>query len=84
MARALVPILGSFFVAAIAVGFVQGKPTLSRSRLKPQWKKVNPSAGLKRVFGTQGLVDFAKILAKCVSVLVTSILVLRAHAAPLD
>lgn len=82
--RALLPMLGLFLLAGLAVGFVQGKPTLSRARLKPQWKKLNPFAGLKRLFGSQGLIEFAKTLAKCIAVLVVCIWVLRSHVAGLD
>lgn len=84
MAQALLPTLGLFFFAGIAVAFVQGKPTLSRARLKPQWKKLNPFAGLKRLFGPQGLVEFAKTLAKCIAVLVVCIWVLRPHVTGLE
>lgn len=84
VARALLPVLGLFFLAGIAIAFVQGKPTLSRARLKPQWKKLNPFAGLKRLLGPQGLVEFAKILAKCMAVLLVCVLVVRPHVTGLD
>ncbi|WP_205479358.1 flagellar biosynthesis protein FlhB [Sphingomonas arenae] len=84
LARALLPMLGLFLVAGVAIPFIQGRPTLSRARLKLQWKKLNPFAGLKRLFGPQGLVEFAKTLAKCIAVLLICIWVLRPHLTALD
>lgn len=63
------PYLLLFLLAAVATGFVQGSPSFSWTRLAPKWNKVSPVAGLKRLFGPQGLVEFAKLLAKCTAVL---------------
>lgn len=84
VARILLPLLGLFFLAGIAIAFVQGKPTLCGARLKPKWKKLNPFAGLKRLFGPQGIVEFAKTLVKCMAVLGISVVVLRPHVSALD
>lgn len=84
VAAALLPTLGLFLLAGITIAFAQGKPTISRARLKPQWKKLNPFAGLKPLFGAQGLVEFAKTLAKCSAVLAVCLLVMRPHLAAFD
>lgn len=65
---AIGPVLALLFGFALLIGFVQGKPTLAWARLKPRFSKLNPFAGLGRIFGVSGLVEFAKTLAKCVVV----------------
>lgn len=84
VAAALAPMLGLMLLAGLAIGGVQGRPTLAWSRLKPQWKKLNPAAGLKRLFGKQALIEFAKTLAKCAAVLLVASLVLRPHWVALE
>lgn len=73
------PLLGLFMAAAFLIGFVQGKPTLSAARLKPKWSKVNPVQGAKRLFGKQGLVEFAKTLLKSGGVVLVCWLAMRDH-----
>ena len=79
LAAGLLPMLGLLFLAGLAIGALQGRPTLAWARLKPQWKKLNPVAGLTRLFGKQALVEFAKTLAKCTAVLLVCVVVLRPH-----
>ena len=63
-ALALLPLIATFTGLALLTFFLQGRPVLSWSRVKPKWSKFNPFAGLKRMFGLQSLVEFAKTLAK--------------------
>lgn len=65
---AIGPVLALLFGAALLIGFLQGKPTLAWARLKPRFSKLNPVAGLGRIFGAHGAVEFAKTVAKCVFV----------------
>ncbi|URD61907.1 flagellar type III secretion system protein FlhB [Sphingomonas sp. KRR8] len=65
MLHRLGPLLMLFFVAAIAIGFTQGRPTFAPSRLSLKWSRLNPASGAKRLFGRQGWVEFAKTLLKC-------------------
>lgn len=69
IAQLLAPLMLLLFLAGIATGFAQGRPAMSLTRLQPKWQKVSPVAGLKRLFGAQGLVEFLKTLAKCAAVL---------------
>lgn len=84
LAGLLLPVFGLMLLAAIAIGFVQGRPTLSWSRVKPQWSKLNPAAGLKRQFGPRGLVEFGKTLLKCIGILAVCAIVLRPHLPAID
>lgn len=72
LAQLLAPMLLTFFGAALLAGVAQGRPSFSVARLRPRWSKLNPATGLKRMFGAQGLVEFAKTLAKCLAVLLLS------------
>jgi len=64
IATSLLPILGALFAFALLGGFLQGRPMLSASRIKPKWSKLNPVSGFKRTFSKQSLVEFVKTLAK--------------------
>jgi len=59
------PVLLLFFLAAIAIGVAQGRPSFSPARLALKWSRLNPFSGAKRLFGRQGLVEFGKTLLKC-------------------
>ena len=49
-------------------------------KLKPDWSKVNPLKGFKRIFGPDGLVQFIKTFLKLLAVVVVCWLVLKPHA----
>jgi flagellar biosynthetic protein FlhB len=69
----LLPVFGLFIAAAILGGVLQGRPTLSWSRVKPKFSKLNPMSNFKRIFGP---VEFLKTLAKFSVVLVAAVIVL--------
>lgn len=83
MVRALLPLLGILAVAAVALNVVQTGPLLSGSRLKPQLSRVNPGAGLKRIFSFDGLFRLAKSLLKFVIVAVVVGFTLRGQLSDL-
>lgn len=59
---------GLLFVLLAAAGVLasvlQHSPRAVATRIRPQWSRLSPAAGLKRLFGSEGLVEFAKALAK--------------------
>lgn len=59
----------------VCPGQANPQPSAAQTALK----EAQSIAGPKRLFGTQGLVEFAKTLAKCIAVLVVCIWVLRPH-----
>ena len=61
---AIAPLLIFLPLAAILGGVVMGGWVFSMSALTPKLSNVNPLTGLKRVFGTKGLVEMLKALAK--------------------
>lgn len=77
----LLPLLGLLALAAIALNVVQTGLMLSGQSLKPQFKRVNPGSGLKRLLSMDGLVRLGKSLAKFVVVGVVVYLTLRSQFA---
>lgn len=56
--------LGVLLVAALLAGALQGPFVVSAERIMPKARHLSPAAGLKRIAGTDHLVDFAKSLLK--------------------
>ena len=81
---AMGPLFGLLVVFALLTMFLQGRPTLSWSRLKPKWDKLSPLAGMKRLFGTKALVEFAKTLAKFALVTAVVLLVVWPRAREIE
>ena len=67
----ILPILGATFVAALAAPLAIGGWNFSGQALMPQFSKLNPAAGLGRMFSARGTVELGKGIAK---VLVVSII----------
>jgi len=64
IATTLAPFFGVMVLASIAGHVIQGLPTFSLDRLAPDFSKVSPMAGFKRLFGVEGWVNLLKGLAK--------------------
>ena len=64
MAMTLAPFFGVMMLAAVAGHLVQGLPTFNLSKVAPDFAKVSPMAGFKRLFGLDGWVNLLKGLAK--------------------
>lgn len=60
--------LGMCLGAALIGGVLQGKIVVSATRITPQLSRISPVAGLKRLLGVQGLIQFAKTLAKLAAI----------------
>ncbi len=79
--RFLVPLVVTLAVFGLAASLLQNAPRLVLERIKPQLSRISPISGWSRLFGTQGLVEFAKSLFKLVSVTVVVVFVLRSSEA---
>ena len=73
----LLPILLILMVSGLVAGLAQGLPRFVLERIRPKWSKVSPAAGLKRLFGRDGQVEFLKTLAKFAIVTIVVAIVLR-------
>jgi flagellar biosynthetic protein FlhB len=84
LASAMAPILGLLFGCGLLILFVQGRPTLSWSRVKPKFSKLSPIAGFGKIFGKRALVEFAKTLTKCAMVITIASMVIAPRLTGLD
>lgn len=71
------PVFALFLVFGLSAAFLQHPPQLALERIKPQWSRLSPSKGFTRIFGSQGLVEFGKSLAKFAAITVTVWLILK-------
>jgi flagellar biosynthesis protein FlhB len=60
----LLPVLLIFVAAGIIASIAQNEPRFIGSRIAPKMSHVSPVAGLKRIFGSFGLMEFARALVK--------------------
>lgn len=81
---AITPFLGAVMLATIIGGaggnLAQSGLMFTSEKLKPQWERVNPLAGFKRIFGPDGLVQFIKTFLKLIAVGAICWFVLKPHA----
>ena len=80
---AIAPFLGAVMLATILGGaggnLAQSGLIFTAEKIKPDWSRLSPLKGFKRIFGPDGLVQFVKTLLKLVAVGVICWLVLRPH-----
>jgi flagellar biosynthetic protein FlhB len=74
----MMPLYLLLTVVALVAPALLGGWLVSLKSLQPQLSKLNPAKGLKRMFGTQALVELAKAIAKSVLVGGAAVLFLRA------
>jgi flagellar biosynthetic protein FlhB len=79
--RFLLPIVLVMIVFGLAASLLQNSPRLVLERIQPDLSRISPAQGWSRLFGAQGLVDFAKAVFKLVSVSLVVGLVLRSSEA---
>jgi flagellar biosynthetic protein FlhB len=85
---AVAPFLGVVMLATILGGVggnvAQSGLLFTADKLKPDWSKVNPMAGFKRIFGPDGLVQFIKTFIKLIAVGFICWMVLKPHLRELE
>jgi flagellar biosynthetic protein FlhB len=64
MALTLAPFFGVMMLASVAGHLIQGLPTFNFDKVAPDFAKVSPMAGFKRMFGIDGWMNLVKGLAK--------------------
>lgn len=62
--QALLPVLLAVLVAAVIANVVQTGPTFSTTPLRPDFSRLNPAQGLKRIFSLQILWELFKLVLK--------------------
>ncbi|MEZ4520604.1 MAG: flagellar biosynthesis protein FlhB [Thermomicrobiales bacterium] len=73
----LLPLIGLLMLVGFVVGLGQSGFQLSLAGLKPQPQRLNPAAGLKRIFGLTGLGNLAKSILKLIIIGGATWMVLR-------
>jgi flagellar biosynthetic protein FlhB len=73
------PVLAAAFLAALTAGLAQTQGALSPKKIKPKATKLNPITNVKRVMGTQALMQLGKSLLKLAIVGTTLFFVIRSH-----
>ncbi len=58
------PVLLMVLVIGLLVNILQVGVKIAPKAIKPNWSKVNPASGLKRIFSTRGLVELIKGILK--------------------
>jgi len=64
VALALAPFFAVMIAAGLAGHVLQSRPSLSFDKIAPDFSKVSPLAGFKRLFGVEGWMNLLKGLAK--------------------
>ena len=75
--KVCMPILGLIMLAALLAPLVLGGWSFSTEALMPQFSRLNPLAGVKRMFSGKAVVELGKALAKFGIVGVVAIIVLH-------
>lgn len=74
----VVPFVLLLMAAGVGASAVQNPPQLVPDRIEPQWSRLSPLQGWRRIFGLQGLVEFGKAVFKLGAVAIVGLLVLNA------
>jgi flagellar biosynthetic protein FlhB len=76
-AKFVLPTVVILIVSGLVAAFSQGVPQIAFSRIAPSFSKLSPVAGLKRMFGLDGVINFGKNLLKLMIVGVVAYMVLH-------
>lgn len=79
--RFMLPLLIVLIAFGLAASLLQNAPRLVLDRIQPNFSRISPAQGWSRIFGAQGLVEFAKSVFKLVSVSLVVGFMLRASEA---
>jgi flagellar biosynthesis protein FlhB len=60
----IAPVLFAAAVAGVAASVLQNRPRITATAIKPQWSRVNPRTGLKRLAPPQLLFESGKAISK--------------------
>ena len=79
--RFMLPLVIVLIAFGLAASLLQNAPRLVLDRIQPKFSRISPAQGWSRIFGAQGLVEFAKAVFKLVSVSLVVGFMLRASEA---
>lgn len=61
---AVLPVMALGIIGAIAGTMLQSRGLIAGTGLKPQFSKINPASGIKRLLGVEGGIEFLRTLIK--------------------
>ena len=64
LAGILAPIFGVLMLMGVGGHVLQHRPSLAFDRIKPNFSKLSPVSGLKRMFGMEGIINLGKGIIK--------------------
>ncbi|MQT12753.1 flagellar biosynthesis protein FlhB [Segnochrobactrum spirostomi] len=76
--RFLLPIIVILAIAGVAAAVFQNAPRFVGDRIRPKWNRVSPASGAQRIFGPQGIIEFAKSFFKFALVIFVVLVLLHA------
>jgi flagellar biosynthesis protein FlhB len=76
-AQLLLPVVVILAAAGFLASMLQNAPRMVLERVRPQFSRLSPASGWRRLFGAQGVTEFMKSVFKLVSVVVLGALLLR-------
>ena len=62
----LAPVMAAAAIAGVLANVIQNKPGFTPAAIRPDFKKVSPIGGVKRLVGMQALMEFGKSILKIV------------------
>ena len=77
----MLPLVLVMIVFGLAASLLQNSPRVVLDRIQPDFSRISPAKGWSRLFGTQGLMEFAKAVFKLVTVSLVVGFVLRSSEA---
>ena len=78
-ARFLVPPLVVLIVGGLAASFIQNPPRFVFTRLQPDFSRLSPGTGWKRMVSTRGATEFLKSVFKFTAIVLVVLLLLRSQ-----
>jgi flagellar biosynthetic protein FlhB len=82
-AQFLWPVVALLMAAGIVASIAQGTPRIVPDRVMPDFSRLSPRNGYRRLFGVRGLVEFAKSLVKLTAVAAVAAMMLVGQKAAL-
>ena len=79
----LLPVVALLMAAGVVASIAQGVPRVVPDRIMPDFARISPRAGFRRMFGARGAVEFAKSLIKLGAVTAVAGIVLLGQKAVL-
>ena len=71
-ARFLAPIVALLIASGVIASLAQGHASIVADRILPDFSRISPRAGFRRLFGARGAVEFAKSLIKLAAVFIVA------------